>query len=224
VMDKTSTGRASWRGNWVGVLSTLASVVAGAGVFTLLNARWDALTAWKVYLYFGLFAAHLLAERLAYRGAEGAGQQRHAWTRHALFTLWWLVMFGAPLEYALWPRESLAVTVVGAALAVAGAILRVWSIRALGRYFSGHIETQPGHRVVESGPYRLIRHPAYAGNVLLAIGMPLVLDAALTLIPAVLLAALFVYRIPLEEAALAENVPGYRGYMARTDRLIPGIW
>jgi protein-S-isoprenylcysteine O-methyltransferase Ste14 len=223
VLDKAS-GRASWRGNWAGVLSTLASVAAGAGVYTILNARWDALTAWKIYLYFGLFAAHLLAERLAYRGAEGAGQQHYAWTRHALFTLWWLVLFGAPLEYALWPRDNLTVTVAGVALALAGAILRVWSIRALGRYFSGHIETQPGHLVIETGPYRFIRHPAYAGNILLAIGMPLVLNAALTLIPAALLCALFVYRIPLEEAALAENVPGYRDYMARTRCLIPGIW
>jgi protein-S-isoprenylcysteine O-methyltransferase Ste14 len=223
VIDKTS-GRASWRGNWVGILSTLASMAAGAGVYAALSAHWDALTPWKLYLYGGLFAAHLLAERLAYRGAEGAGQQHYAWTRYALFTLWWVVMFSAPLEYALWPRDNLAVTVAGVALALVGATLRVWSIRALGRYFSGHIETQPGHRVVETGPYRLIRHPAYAGNVLLAIGMPLVLNAWLTLIPAALVCALFVYRIPLEEAALAENVPGYRDYMARTSRLIPGIW
>ena len=59
--------------------------------------------------------AHLLAERVAYRGAEGAGQQHYAWTRYALFTLWWVVMFSAPLEYALWPRDNLAVTVVGVA-------------------------------------------------------------------------------------------------------------
>lgn len=202
----------------------LASAAAGAVVFTVLDRRWGALTAWKVYLYAGLLTAHLLGERLAYRGREGAGQQHHGWTRYALFTLWWVVMFGAPLEYALWPRDALAVTVVGAALAVAGAALRVWGIRTLGRYFSGHIETQPDHAVVEAGPYRVIRHPAYAGNVLLAIGMPLVLNAWLTLIPAALLAALFVARIPLEEAVLIAEVPGYADYVTRTRRLIPGLW
>jgi protein-S-isoprenylcysteine O-methyltransferase Ste14 len=78
--------------------------------------------------------------------------------------------------------------------------------------------------VVEAGPYRFIRHPSYAGSMLVVLGMPLVMDAYLSLILSVVLITLFNLRLRMEEVVLAERLKGYAAYQQRTHRLIPGVW
>ncbi|MGH9123673.1 MAG: methyltransferase family protein [Acidimicrobiales bacterium] len=108
----------------------------------------------------------------------------------------------------------------------AGAALRIWSILTLGRLFTFVVTVQADHRVVERGPYRLLRHPSYAGGLIGLIGAGVALDnwlsvAALGLIP--LLGVLI--RIPYEEARLRRGLgQPYVDYAAHTARLIPGLW
>ncbi len=190
----------------------------------VLYQRRASLSLWKLYLYAGLFAAYLLAERRAHQAPQAAGRRAHEGLRYLLSLAWWALMIGAPLEYGLWPKEQLAVTIAGGLLVAAGTGLRVWSVRTLKTYFSGHIEAFEGQPVVEAGPYGAIRHPAYAGNMLQVIGMPLVVNAYGALVLSALVIGLFVRRLLWEEEFLVRELDGYAEYMKRTKRLIPGVW
>jgi protein-S-isoprenylcysteine O-methyltransferase Ste14 len=95
------------------------------------------------------------------------------------------------------------------------------------RYFSDmvRIQTDRGHRVVSSGPYRWMRHPGYAGALLTYLAAPLFLDALTAFVPAAILLILLVVRTSLEDRTLQERLDGYRAYTQRVPhRLIPGIW
>jgi protein-S-isoprenylcysteine O-methyltransferase Ste14 len=115
---------------------------------------------------------------------------------------------------------------LGATLAVAGAALRVWSVAVLGRYFTYVVRVSPDQKVVETGPYRLVRHPSYSGAMLMAAGIGLSLRHVwplLIIVASSLLA--YLIRIRVEERALAQGIgEPYRDYMRRTRRLIPYLW
>ena len=90
---------------------------------------------------------------------------------------------------------------------------------------SVRIQTDRGHRVVDSGPYAIIRHPGYASGFLVFIGMALSLGSLWALIPAILVCLLLVLRTVWEDQTLRNELPGYNDYAQRVGyRLIPGIW
>jgi protein-S-isoprenylcysteine O-methyltransferase Ste14 len=79
--------------------------------------------------------------------------------------------------------------------------------------------------VRDSGPYRLVRHPGYAGNILPLPGIALALSSVWTLIPAAVALIITVTRTALEDRTLRAELPGYRDYARRVRyRLLPGIW
>ena len=119
-----------------------------------------------------------------------------------------------------WP-VALGVLVVALGLA-----LRAWAVHELGRFFRLTVVVQAGHHVVDTGPYRLIRHPSYTGLLMVVLGLGVMLGTWLS-IPACLLPSLaaFTARLRHEERVLARELgEPYRAYMARTDRLVPGVW
>ena len=106
----------------------------------------------------------------------------------------------------------------------AGIAFRWYSILVLGKSFTVDVATRPEQRVVESGPYRLIRHPSYTGSLLTLLGVLLCCVNWLSLLAMAIGIAGYAYRIRVEEAALAEGLGDeYRDYMRRTRRLIPFI-
>ena len=115
---------------------------------------------------------------------------------------------------------------LGLVLMLGGRVLRLWAQRQMGRLFVGELAVQQGHRVVQSGPYRWIRHPAYTGGTISAIGIGLALSTWLgALIAGVVLIASYVSRIPREEALLAREMgDAYTSYMARTKRFVPFLF
>lgn len=119
-----------------------------------------------------------------------------------------------------------ASVIAGLIVLALGAGLRIWAILTLGRLFKFVVVIQRGHRVIRSGPYRVLRHPSYTGGLagLLGIGIALgnwLSIAALVLIP---LAGILV-RIRVEEAKLAHALGhDYINYATGTSRLIPGLW
>ena len=107
-----------------------------------------------------------------------------------------------------------------------GLATRVWAIAALGGAFRTTVEVDPGQAVVSTGPYRRIRHPAYAGLLLVVAGFGLAIGNWLSLAVCLLLPLpSLVRRISVEEAEL-QRVLGdaYRTYQAKTARLIPWLW
>ena len=111
---------------------------------------------------------------------------------------------------------------VGVILMIAGMALRWYSIRVLGASFTLEVATRPGQVVVESGPYRRIRHPSYTGGLLTILGVLLCCLNLVSLAAIVLALAGYAVRIRVEERALAAQLGApYQEYMMRTKRLIP---
>jgi len=119
-----------------------------------------------------------------------------------------------------------SVSYAGVPLVVAGIAVRIVSRLTLGKHFSGHVQTTEGHKLVTSGIYGWIRHPAYTGYLCLLIGFPLCFGsiggfgcATALGVPAIM------YRIRIEEAALEQWFgEEYERYTRRTRRLIPFVW
>lgn len=114
----------------------------------------------------------------------------------------------------------------GLAAIVLGLALRWAAILTLRRFFTVDVAIHADHRLVEKGPYRVLRHPAYAGTLLSFAGLAActqsLLAAPVVLVP---IAAAFVHRIRVEERALrAAFQEEYPAYAARTWRLVPGCW
>ncbi len=102
--------------------------------------------------------------------------------------------------------------------------LFIWAM-ACNPFVSDSVRIQPDHQVAQRGPYRLVRHPGYLGNLLGCIGQPLLLGSWWALIPALLTILAFVVRTALEDRTLRQELPGYDAYSHEVKyRLLPGIW
>jgi protein-S-isoprenylcysteine O-methyltransferase Ste14 len=121
---------------------------------------------------------------------------------------------------SVWP------VVVGLTLLALGLGLRGWAVVTLGRFFTHDVRVEAGQPVVQSGPYRLLRHPSYTGALVAFAGIGIALDNWLSLASLVLFPLVgFVVRIRREETALTTELgDAYRSYSARTSRLVPGVW
>jgi protein-S-isoprenylcysteine O-methyltransferase len=115
---------------------------------------------------------------------------------------------------------------LGIALMVCGITLRIWANRVLGAYYTRTLRIQSGQSVVRAGPYRLIRHPGYAGALLMWFGAILATRNWITLIVVgVSVTGVYLYRIITEERMLATALGSdYQAYMADTRRVIPWVW
>lgn len=115
---------------------------------------------------------------------------------------------------------------VGMAMLAVGVALRLWSFAALGRYFTFTVTVKPGQPVITSGPYRLLRHPGYAGGLLATIGIGVMWGNWVGLATLAVFVTVFVlWRIHTEETALLATLDGeYRAYAAHHKRLVPLVW
>lgn len=137
--------------------------------------------------------------------------------------LYFLLPFLAPATTLAWNQPLLFI--LGFVCVFLGAILRRYCMRTLGRFFVGSVVLQSEHKLVQEGPYRYIRHPAYSGILLGALGMGLMMGnwASLLAIVGSMFAGLL-YRINVEEQALRQGIAGYDEYAHQTFRLIPFIF
>ncbi|MDX6478334.1 MAG: hypothetical protein QOG29_921 [Gaiellaceae bacterium] len=161
--------------------------------------------------------------RIAATGADRRHLARYTRGLGAVHVL----AFGAPLvaPALTLPGPPWVLLGGGLALYVLGQALRGWAISTLGDWFQGALVVQEGQHVVESGPYRLIRHPAYAGGILRTAALGLVLDNWLSLgLLVVGIVAFVTARIQREERILRSGLEPYGAYESRTARLVPRIW
>lgn len=148
----------------------------------------------------------------------------------------WLILPGLlttylapPLEYiylpAYLPRTDW-LEWIGLTLVVLGAAWRFRIRAAIKGGYSGHVQVTVGRHLVQSGPYRHLRHPGYAGYFLMALGFCLGYSSlvGLAAIPILMLPG-FAYRMHVEEKLLAVSFGDeYRAYARKTKRILPGIW
>jgi protein-S-isoprenylcysteine O-methyltransferase Ste14 len=101
-----------------------------------------------------------------------------------------------------------------------------WAL-AENRFFSAvvRIQTDRGQTVVDSGPYRYVRHPGYLAGMLVGLTFPLMMGSWWAYIPVGIMCTLIVVRTALEDTTLINELPGYAEYTLKTKyRLLPGIW
>lgn len=137
-----------------------------------------------------------------------------------------MLPIGAVLVPAARFGGGIAVFVLGAVVGWAGLLLRWWSFVTLGAYFTTVVKTSSDQRIIDRGPYRVLRHPSYTGMLLAFVGCGLALDNWVAIAGSFLVTLTgLVYRIRHEEHALAAAVGDtYRDFAKNRARLVPFVW
>lgn len=123
-----------------------------------------------------------------------------------------------------WSRSSSAVIVIGDGLVLVGFLI-VFLVFRENTFTSSVIEVAPEQRVIDSGPYAAVRHPMYAGALVLVAGIPMALGSLVGLATLPPFVAVIAWRLLDEERFLVDHLPGYAGYREKTRyRLLPRVW
>ena len=124
-----------------------------------------------------------------------------------------------------WTFDGDSLRWLGAVLFIAGGVLRIWPVFVLGHRFSGLVAIQPGHTLVTTGMYGVIRHPSYLGLLVNSLGWAFAFRSGVGVLLMLLTIPPLVARIRSEEALLHTQFGAeYDAYRARTSRLIPGLY
>jgi protein-S-isoprenylcysteine O-methyltransferase Ste14 len=121
---------------------------------------------------------------------------------------------------------SEGVQMVAFAVFIAANALQIWAM-AVNLFFSTalRLQTDRGHRLIRSGPYRYVRHPGYLAMLLVMLSTPFALGSKLALLPATMYGALILFRAMREDRFLLRNLPDYADYTEEAPyRVIPGVW
>ena len=221
---------------WIGSMITYLLIP-----LVLLISGWD-LGWWQGWFYSALIiiagiGPRIWAEKrhpglLAERGKLGKDQNVKSWDKVLAplmaVSLSFLLVIVAGLDHRFgWsPVFPKWLNILGFILIVPGYTFAGWAL-AENRFFSTmvRIQTDRGHIVCDSGPYRIVRHPGYAGNILALPGMVLAFGSVWTIIPVIVALIIAVIRTALEDNTLQEELPGYTDYVRRVRyRLIPGVF
>ncbi len=220
------------------VVLMLFFVVVIPSLPLLISRQWDWWEAW-VYAIIGILG-FAISRALAARHHPDLLAERARFLQHEDAKPWdklmspLLVLGGVllPLVVGLdalfgWsPPFTLPVKILALLIILAGYALGSYALIE-NRFFSAvvRIQTDRGHQVVSTGPYRWIRHPGYAGALLTYLATPLFLDSRWGFLPALYLTIVIVIRTSLEDKTLQNELEGYREYARRVRcRLLPGVW
>jgi protein-S-isoprenylcysteine O-methyltransferase Ste14 len=214
---------------WLSIMGLLLLLAAGSW-------RWP--QAWAFLTIFGagslIFSVWLLRRDpalLASRIGPLVQRGQPVWDKVFLITfifVWcgWLVLMG--LDTQRWRTSQMPVllNVLGGVLVIAGFVATLWVFRE--NTFAApvvRVQAERAHRVIDTGPYAVVRHPMYASALLYLIGMPLLLGSWYGLLCVPFFVLGLAPRAVFEERLLRKNLPGYADYMSRVRyRLVPGIW
>lgn len=166
--------------------------------------------------------------------AKASRKEASVWDRGSMGLLIGLLWLGVALNFVLsallpaaaitWQRTLLFG--IGVSLILFGVVLRWYAIWILGRYFTRDVAVSVDQEIVQTGPYRYIRHPAYSGTFLTMLGIGFAMTNWASLV--VLLLCVFLGHLPrvrVEEQALSQVIgQPYVDYMRRTKRFVPGVF
>ena len=187
---------------------------------------------WKL-IFMVSYAAWLVFEIWVFsrdrRAARGEKRDRGSIVAIFFFiTLGIAVTFTAPhfVPLARIPLPSAPVFYTAMTLFWLGMVLRLWAIATLGRYFRTAVLVLDDHRLVTSGPYRVLRHPAYTGGVMTLAGLGLATGNWISTLGATICILLaYAWRIRVEEKALHERFgPAFEVHRRRTWAILPFVW
>lgn len=220
-------------------LQTLASAVAGLVFFgVLLFVPAGTVNYWQAWVFIAVFIAATMLPSiyLAVNDPEALRRRMHAGptaeTRPvqrlifcAIYVLVAALLVVSALDHRFgWTTVPLWLVVVGDVLVVVGLVLAQWVV-IQNSYAAATIRVEEGQRLATTGLYGLVRHPMYAGALIMMLGTPLALDSYWGLAVVIPAAAVLGIRILDEEKMLTDELDGYREYRQRVRyRLIPNVW
>ena len=212
----------------------IIGVIVLGGVLCLLAWKLD---YWQGWVFTVLFAAlttsqgiylaikdpELLARRMQV-APTGESKAQRIFLIVGLLADLCLIVFSA-LDYRFgWSQMPLFVSLVGDALIVLSFVVYIIVFR-VNSYAASSIQTFEGQTVISTGPYALVRHPKYVGDLFLVIGIPIALASWWGLAFLVLVLAALAWRILDEEKLLKKDLPGYTEYTQKVRyRLVPYVW
>jgi len=170
----------------------------------------------------------LMMERTKYKGAIGVKKWDKILAPLVSISISFPLYIVAGLDHLnRWsPDFPFFVEIIGLALCIAGYGIAIWAL-VENKFFTSTVRIQAdrGHTVCDTGPYRIVRHPGYAGNVLAMAGIILLLESYWTIIPALIALILIIIRTELEDRMLKEELQGYRVYANRVRyKFFPGVY
>jgi len=215
------------------------------GLIALAVIMWLALflpsntfSYWQGWLYWAVFTASisvisayflkkdltLIANRLK-AGPMAEKEKSQKVTQAFLAVFFILLLLFPPLDFHFhWSNVPWLVVLVADVFVVLGLAV-VFLVFRENSFTSAVIEVNTGQNIISTGPYRVVRHPMYAGALLMLFFTPLALDSFLGLLFFFPILLIIVFRIVEEEKFLTKNLSGYQEYTKKTHyRLIPFIW
>ena len=221
---------------WKKSLAGIAWLMSAMAVAIFLPAGtvvyWQGYLYWFVFLgaavlitaYFLRHDPDLIRRRLAAGpSAEQRGTQKIVQTFASVLFLALFVVSGLDRRFGWSSVPAVAVVLADALVAVGFAI--VFLVFRENSHASATIEVSAGQRVISTGPYRHVRHPMYAGALLLLAGTPLALGSLAALLLVIPFAVVLIARLLDEERMLSVELAGYREYCRQVRfRLIPYVW
>lgn len=210
--------------------ATLAGTVA---YLAIAIAGWGGIGAFfahpaRVALTIVLFALAVAA--LFSGGNISSGMREDRGNRWVLGAFGVLGLLAAYLpaytdRIGFWTLDGDTVRWIGVALFATGGVLRLWPVFVLGRRFSGLVAIQPGHTLVTTGIYGVIRHPSYLGFVISSLGWVLGFRSGVGVLLTLAMVPVLMARIRAEEALLLDQFGDeYAAYCGRTWRMVPGVY
>ncbi|MCY1221305.1 Isoprenylcysteine carboxyl methyltransferase (ICMT) family protein [compost metagenome] len=206
-----------------GTLVYLAIAIAGWGGIAPFFAHPA-----RVALTLVLFALSIAALFSGGNISSGMREDRgNRWVLAVFGVLGLLAAYLPPLtdRIGFWTLDGDTMRWIGVALFAGGGVLRLWPVFVLGRRFSGLVAIQPGHTLVTTGIYGVIRHPSYLGFLVSSLGWVLAFLSGVGVVLTLLMVPVLLARIRAEEALLRDQFGDeYASYCDRTWRMLPGIY
>ena len=218
------------------IFSALSKLIVGLSMVALLlflpAGTWEYWHAWLLVallfipmLCMGItlliFSPELLSKRL--NNKEKEQTQKHVVALSGLMFVGGFVVCGLDYRFA-WSEVPLWVVITSSVLFLIGYILYAEVLRE-NAYLSRTIEVQDNQKLIDTGLYRIVRHPMYTATLLMFLTMPLILGSWWGLLVFAIYPALIIKRIHNEEQVLAVGLNGYHDYQQRVRwRLIPYVW
>lgn len=201
------------------------------------DIRW-----WQAWVYIGIALFSTILSRVLMAKAHpdlikerakfGDERNTERWDKFLgpMVALWlpllYFVVAGLDHRFELSPELPLWVNLSAILVIVCGYAFATWAM-VENSFFSANvrIQTDRDQQVIKSGPYAIVRHPGYAGGLIVALLFPLVLNTLWAFLPVAVFFSLVVLRTAKEDATLTAKLPGYIEYTQQTRyRLFPGMW
>lgn len=216
----------------VGIRFGLAFAVLGAMFFIPAGT----LRYWQAWAWLGVLLVPMLGILVYLIQKDPALLERRMRTRERekaqtlmvkVALAWFVLGFLIPgLDRRFhWSHVPTEIVIASDALVLLGYIMIIMVFRE-NSYASRVVEVEQGQKVIDTGPYAVVRHPMYLGSLVLYAFTPLALGSYWAMLPMWMIIPIIIFmRIPNEEQVLLRELPGYEDYMQRVKhRLVPGVW